>query len=121
MAKLFISRPVLARVLSLIILIAGTISILSLPIAQYPEIALPTIQVVANYTGANAETIEQAIAAPIERQVNGAPHMIYMQSKSTNDGSYTLTCTFNVGTDIDIAAVELQNRVNQASQASRLP
>ncbi len=102
-------------VLSLIILIAGTISILTLPIAQYPDIALPTIQVAANYTGANAQTIEEAIAAPIEQQVNGAPHMIYMQSKSTNDGSYALTCTFQVGTDIDIAAVEIQNRVNQAS------
>ncbi len=115
MAKVFISRPVLAMVLSLIILIAGTISILSLPIAQYPAIALPTVQVAASYVGANAETIEEAIAAPVEQQVNGAPNMIYMQSKSTNDGSYALTCTFKVGTDIDLAAVEVQNRVNQAS------
>jgi HAE1 family hydrophobic/amphiphilic exporter-1/multidrug efflux pump len=115
MAKLFIQRPVLAIVLAFIILIAGAVSIFTLPIAQYPEISPPTIQVSANYVGADAKTIEQTVASAIEQQVNGAPNMIYMQSKSTNDGSYTLTCTFKVGTDIDLAAVEVQNRVNQAS------
>jgi len=115
MAKLFIQRPVLAIVLACIILIAGAVSIFTLPIAQYPEISPPTIQVSANYVGADAKTIEQTVASAIEQQVNGAPNMLYMQSKSTNDGSYSLTCTFKVGTDIDLAAVEVQNRVNQAS------
>jgi len=71
----------------------------------------------ASYIGANATTVEQSIASPIEQQVNGAPNMIYMQSKSTNDGMYTLTCTFKVGSDLDLAAVEVQNRVNQASSS----
>ena len=115
MAKLFIQRPVLAIVLAVVILIAGAVSIFTLPIAQYPEISPPTIQVSANYVGADAKTIEQTVASAIEQQVNGAPNIIYMQSKSTNDGSYSLTCTFKVGTDIDLAAVEVQNRVNQAS------
>ena len=115
MAKLFIQRPVLAIVLAFVILIAGAVGIYTLPIAQYPEISPPTIQVSANYVGADAKTIEQTVASAIEQQVNGAPNMLYMQSKSTNDGSYSLTCTFKVGTDIDLAAVEVQNRVNQAS------
>jgi HAE1 family hydrophobic/amphiphilic exporter-1/multidrug efflux pump len=115
MAKLFIQRPVLAIVLAFFVLIAGAVSIFTLPIAQYPEISPPTIQVSANYVGADAKTIEQTVASAIEQHVNGAPNMLYMQSKSTNDGSYSLTCTFKVGTDIDLAAVEVQNRVNQAS------
>jgi hydrophobe/amphiphile efflux-1 (HAE1) family protein len=115
MAKLFIRRPVLAMVLSLVILIAGTISIFTLPIAQYPQIAPPTVQVSASYVGANAETVEQTVAAPLEQQVNGAEDLVYMQSKSTNNGSYSLTCTFKVGTNIDIAAVEVQNRISQAT------
>jgi multidrug efflux pump subunit AcrB len=115
MAKLFIRRPVLAMVLSLIILIAGTISIFTLPVAQYPQIAPPTVQVSASYVGANAETVEQTVAAPLEQQVNGAEDLVYMQSKSTNSGSYSLTCTFKVGTNIDIASVEVQNRISQAT------
>jgi multidrug efflux pump subunit AcrB len=97
MAKLFIRRPVLAMVLSLIILIAGTISMFTLPVAQYPQIAPPTVQVSASYVGANAETMEQTVAAPLEQQVNGAQDLVYMQSKSTNNGTYSLTCTFKVG------------------------
>jgi HAE1 family hydrophobic/amphiphilic exporter-1/multidrug efflux pump len=113
--KLFIDRPVLAIVVSLVIVIAGGASILTLPIAQYPEIAPPTVQVSASYVGADATTVMQSVAAPIEQQVNGSPNMIYMQSKSTNDGNYVLTCTFAVGADLDIAAVDVQNRVTQAS------
>jgi multidrug efflux pump len=114
-ARLFIHRPVLAIVLSLIILIAGGISIFLLPVSQYPDISPPTIQISTSYVGANAETVEQAVAAPIEQQVNGIENLLYMQSQSGNDGSYTLTCTFKVGTDTDIAAVQIQNRVSQAT------
>ncbi len=115
MAKFFIHRPVLAIVVSLVILIAGTLSVFTLPIAQYPQVTPPTVQVTATYTGANSQTVEQTVAAPIEQQVNGAENMIYMQSYSTNDGRYTLNCTFKVGTNLDIAAVDVQNRVNQAN------
>jgi len=117
MAKLFIDRPVLAIVLALIIMIAGGVSIFTLPISQYPEIAPPTVQVSAQYIGANAQTLEESVAAPIEQKVNGAPDMIYMQSKSTNDGNYVLTCTFKVGSNLDLSAVEVQNRVNQATSS----
>jgi hydrophobe/amphiphile efflux-1 (HAE1) family protein len=113
--KFFIGHPVLAIVISLVIVIAGGASIFTLPIAQYPEIAPPTVQVSANFIGADATTVMESVAAPIEQQVNGSPNMIYMQSKSTNDGNYVLTCTFAVGTDLDIAAVDVQNRVTQAS------
>lgn len=115
MARFFIHHPVFAMVVSLIILLAGGVSIVELPIAQYPQITPPTIQVSAMYTGANAQTVEQTVAAPIEQQVNGAENMIYMQSRSGNDGSYSLTCTFKVGTNQDIASVDIQNRVNQAN------
>jgi len=115
MARLFIHRPVLAIVISLIIVIAGGISIFLLPVAQYPEISPPTVMVMASYIGANAETVEQTVAAPIEQQVNGVENLLYMQSQSGNDGSYSLTCTFKVGTNLDIATVQVQNRVSQAT------
>src|SRR2546427_654319 len=117
--RIFIHRPVLAIVVSLVILIAGGLSIRALPIAQYPEITPPQIQVSATYTGANAQVVEETVAAPIEQEVNGAENMIYMQSKSTNDGRYVLNATFRVGTDIDIASVDIQNRISRAN--SRLP
>jgi HAE1 family hydrophobic/amphiphilic exporter-1/multidrug efflux pump len=113
--KYFVDHPVMAIVLSLVIVIAGGAGMFTLPIAQYPPIAPPTVQVSATYIGADATTVMQSVAAPIEQQVNGSPNMIYMQSKSGNDGTYVLTCTFNVGTDLDIAAVDVQNRVTQAS------
>lgn len=119
MVQTFIHRPVLSIVLSLIILIAGAVSITSLPIAQWPQISPPTIEVEINYPGANAETVEQSIAANVEAEVNGAENMIYMSSKSSADGRYVLTCTFDLGTNIDIANVDINNRVNKAQ--AKLP
>lgn len=114
MARFFIHRPVFAIVISLVILIAGGLSIFTLPIAQFPDITPPTIQVQVNYPGANAQTVEQSIAIPLEQQINGADHMIYMSSTSTSDGRYNLTCSFDVGTDPDMANVDVNNRVNKA-------
>jgi HAE1 family hydrophobic/amphiphilic exporter-1/multidrug efflux pump len=119
MAKFFIHRPVFAIVISLIILIAGGLSMMSLPTAQYPQIAPPTVQVEINYPGANAETVEQSIAAVVEAEVNGAENMIYMSSKSSSDGRYVLTCTFDIGTNLDLANVDINNRVNKAN--AKLP
>ena len=110
-ARFFIDRPVFAAVISIVIVIAGAIAALNLPIAQYPEIAPPTIVVSASYPGANARTVAETVATPVELQVNGVEHMLYMQSQSANDGSMRLTVTFAVGTDLDIAQVQVQNRV----------
>ncbi|GMU54678.1 MAG: multidrug efflux RND transporter permease subunit [Candidatus Xenobia bacterium] len=112
--SVFIHRPVLSIVISLVILLAGGLAILALPSSQYPDITPPTVQVLANYTGADAQTVEETVAAPIEQQVNGAESMIYMQSKSTNDGRMNLTVSFEVGRDPDLASVDVQNRVNLA-------
>ena len=114
MGKFFIDRPVFAIVIALVIIIAGALSIYGLPIAQYPNITPPTIQVTANYPGADAETLAQSVAIPIEEQVNGAEGMIYMSSTCTNDGRYSLVCTFEVGRDPDMANVDINNRVNKA-------
>src|ERR1043166_1051254 len=119
MAKFFIHRPVFAMVISLIILIAGGLSIGSLPIAQYPPISPPTVEVEINYPGANSETVEQSIATNVEAEVNGAENMIYMSSKSSSDGRYVLTCTFKVGSNLDMANVDINNRVNKAT--AKLP
>jgi len=115
MAKLFIHRPVLAMVISLVIVLVGFISMGQLPISQYPDITPPTITVTAIYTGASAQVVADTVAAPIEQQVNGAENMLYMQSRSTNDGRMALTVTFAVGTNADLAKVDVQNRVNQAN------
>ncbi len=119
MARFFIHRPVFAIVISLIILIAGGISIFVLPVAQYPQISPPTVEVEINYPGANAETVEQSIATNVEAEVNGAENMIYMSSKSSSDGRYVLTCTFKVGANLDLANVDINNRVNKAT--AKLP
>lgn len=119
MVKTFIHRPILSIVLSLIVLIAGIVSIGTLPIAQWPSISPPTIQVEINYPGANAEIVENSVAANVEAEVNGAENMIYMSSKSSSDGRYVLTCTFNLGTNIDLANVDINNRVSKAQ--ARLP
>ena len=106
-------------VISLIILIAGGVSIGTLPIAQYPPISPPTVEVEINYPGANAETVEQSVATNVEAEVNGAENMIYMSSKSSSDGRYVLTCTFKVGANLDMANVDINNRVNKAT--AKLP
>ena len=111
LSKFFIERPVLANVIALIMLLIGAVSINSLPIAQYPNIVPPTIQVTARYPGASATLVQQLVASNIETQVNGVDGMLYMESASTNDGNYTLTVTFKVGTDPDLAQVNVQNRV----------
>ena len=113
-SKFFIERPIFATVLSLLLLVAGGVSLFVLPIDQYPSITPPTVQVTAMYPGANAETIAQTVGIPIEQQVNGVDGMIYMSSTSSSSGTYRLTVTFEVGTDIDMATVLVQNRVNIA-------
>ena len=111
MINFFIDRPIFSTVLAIIITLAGGVALSGLPVARFPQITPPTIVVSAVFPGADAATIEQSVAAPIEQQVNGVPHMIYMDSKSANDGTYALTVTFEVGTDQDIAAVDVQNQV----------
>src|SRR5207248_469956 len=113
-ARFFIERPVFAMVLSIVTVIAGAIAIFGLPIAQYPEIAPPTVTVTTNFPGANAKTVAETVATPIEEQVNGVEKMLYMSSQSNNDGSMKLTVTFAVGTNLDIAQVQVQNRVSIA-------
>jgi len=113
-SKFFIERPIFASVISIVIVIAGLVSVGSLPIAQYPEITPPTVEVKATYPGANARVVAETVAAPIEQQVNGVEDMIYMSSVSASDGSYTLTVSFEVGTDLDLAQILVQNRVKLA-------
>ena len=113
-SKFFIERPVLANVIAYLFVLIGIVAIINLPISQYPPIVPPTIQVTANYPGADANTIINNIALPIEQQVNGVEGMLYMQSMSTNAGSYTLIVTFNIGTDINYDQVLVQNRVQAA-------
>ncbi|HEY4935458.1 MAG TPA: efflux RND transporter permease subunit, partial [Puia sp.] len=114
-ANTFIKRPVTAIVISIVLVLTGTICILNLPIDQYPEITPPIVQVNGQFTGADAETVEQTMATPIEGQVNGTPGMEYMQSNSTNNGLMSINVTFSIGTDIDIAALDVQNRVSIAT------
>jgi len=110
-AHFFITRPVFAAVLSIVMVIAGALAILGLPVSQYPEIAPPTVTVTTSYPGANAQTVAETVATPIEEQVNGVENMLYMSSQSTNDGAMKLTVTFKVGTNLDVAQVQVQNRV----------
>src|SRR4051812_16076422 len=110
-SNFFINRPIFASVLSIVVTLAGGIALFTLPIAQYPEITPPTVEVSATYPGANAQVVADTIAAPIEQQVNGVESMLYMSSQSTNDGTYILTITFKNGVDLNMAQVLVQNRV----------
>src|SRR6266581_9479430 len=115
----FIRRPILATVCSLVIILAGVLAIPQMPIAQYPQVAPPTVNVVAIYTGANAETVETAVTTPLEQSINGVEGMQYMTSSSGNDGTSAVTVTFDVNRNLDLAAVDIQNRISQAE--GRLP
>lgn len=115
MFKKFIERPVLSTVISIIILILGILGILTLPISQYPEIAPPTVQVSASYQGANADVVMSSVVVPLEEQINGVEDMTYMTSSAGNDGSATITINFKLGTNPDLAAVNVQNRVARAT------
>src|ERR1700736_3458497 len=114
LARFFIDRPVLAWVISIVIVLLGVIAAAFLPIAEYPEITPPNVRVIANYPGANARVVADTVAAPIEQQVVGVEGMLYMSSNSNNDGSYTLDVTFELGTNLDMAQVLVQNRVSVA-------
>src|SRR6476620_3086027 len=111
LARFFIDRPVLAWVISIIIVLLGLIAAALLPIAQYPQITPPTVRVTANYPGANAKVVADTVAAPVAQQINGVENMLYMSSQSSNDGSYLLDVTFDLGTDLNTAQVLVQNRV----------
>ncbi|PKH68346.1 hydrophobe/amphiphile efflux-1 family RND transporter [Flavobacterium sp. ALD4] len=119
MLKTFIERPVLSTVISILITILGVLGLMSLPVEQYPEIAPPTVQVTANYTGANAVTVLNSVVIPLEEEINGVEGMTYMTSSAANDGSAKISVYFALGTDPDIAAVNVQNRVARAT--SKLP
>jgi multidrug efflux pump len=113
-SRFFIDRPIFATVISVVIVLAGFVAYFTLPVAQYPEVAPPTVQVTAVYPGANAQTVRDTVAAPIEEQVSGVEGMVYMSSQCTNDGAYNLTVTFKLGMDSDMAQVLVQNRVSLA-------
>lgn len=114
-ANRFINRPILAIVISLVILIVGTLALVNLPVSQYPKITPPTVTITGNFTGADAATVEQTVTTPIETQVNGTPGMTYMTSNSTSDGRTTINAVFEVGTNVDIAALDVQNRLSVAT------
>ena len=113
-SRFFIDRPIFATVISVVITLAGFVAMWTLPVAQYPEVTPPTVLVTALYPGANAKTVRDTVAAPIEEQVSGVEGMMYMSSRCTNDGAYNLTVTFKLGTDSDMAQVLVQNRVSLA-------
>ncbi|MBK1645946.1 hydrophobe/amphiphile efflux-1 family RND transporter [Thiocapsa imhoffii] len=113
-SKVFVDRPRLAAVVSIVIVVSGLLSIFNIPVAQYPNIVPPVVQVTASYPGADAQTIADTVGSPIEQQVNGVENMLYMSSTASSAGTYNLTVTFEVGTDPDIAQVNTQNRVSQA-------
>src|SRR6185437_14208602 len=113
-SKFFIERPVLANVLAIVMVLLGAVALYALPIAQYPNVVPPTVSVTTRYPGASASTVLNTVALPIEQQVNGVEGMIYMQSTSAADGTYALTVTFEIGTDLNFAQVLVQNRVSAA-------
>jgi HAE1 family hydrophobic/amphiphilic exporter-1 len=116
-SKFFIERPVLANVIAILLVVIGAVAVFGLPVAQYPDVVPPTVQVTTRYPGASARTIIDTVALPIEQQVNGVEGMIYMQSYAASDGSYSLTVTFKIGTDLNAAQILVQNRVSSALSA----
>src|SRR3954464_2563602 len=114
MAKFFIDRPVFAIVIAIIVILLGAVTIPSLPIAAYPQVVPPQVQVVANYLGGNAQDLEKTVAQPIEEQLVGLDGMLYFLTTASNNGSMTIAVTFRLGTNPDTAAVQTQNRVNAA-------
>ena len=118
-SKFFIERPVLANVIAILTIVIGAVAVFALPVAQYPDVVPPTVQVTTRYPGASARTVVDTVALPIEQQVNGVEGMIYMQSYAASDGTYTLTVTFKIGIDLNSAQVQVQNRVSSA--LSQLP
>src|SRR3990167_5734400 len=113
-SEFFINRPVLANVLAIVIVLIGGVALFTLPVSQYPNVVPPTVQVTTTYPGASAKVVVDNVALPVELQVNGVEKMIYMQSYSTDAGTYTLTVTFEIGTDLDFAQVLVQNKVSAA-------
>src|SRR5919106_1591872 len=118
-SRFFIDRPIFAAVLSIVIFLAGGIAMFALPISEYPEVVPPSVVVRAVYPGANPRVLSEAVATPLEEQINGVENMLYMSSTATSDGVLTTTVTFRIGTDVDLAQVQVQNRVAQA--LPRLP
>src|SRR5919205_84326 len=110
----FINRPVLANVLAIVMVLIGVVALYTLPVSQYPNVVPPTVSVTTRYPGAGAQDVMNTVALPIEQQVNGVEGMIYMQSTSSSDGSYALTVTFAIGTDLNFAQILVQNRVSAA-------
>src|SRR6266576_3572049 len=119
MTHSFIDRPIFATVLSVFVTLIGLGALAILPISQYPEIVPPTVQITTTYPGASAETVSRTVATPLEQQINGVENMIYMSSQSTGDGKLTVTVTFRIGTDLNVAQMLTQNRVQDA--LPRLP
>ena len=119
LSRFFLDRPVFAAVMSIFIVLAGLAALRNLPVAQYPEIAPPVVNVLAVYPGASAEVLEKTVAAPLENAINGVEHMLHMNSHSSSNGMVQIQVTFEIGTDVDKAALNVNNRVKQAE--SRLP